>query len=133
MRLLAASLAAVLWTLALPTLGQTNDPGRRAIIESEQRSGLFSLQLEQSQRALRLPPGSAAQSERQRLDLNEQQERERLADEQLRRFDTQPGSQPGYDAARIERENRALSLRPAPALGPTPPPTPHWTPTLEKP
>ena len=129
----AAKFAAVLAVLALPAWAQPEDPGRRAIIEREQRSDLFSLQLEQSQRALILGPGTSTLSERQRLDLKEQQERERLGDEQLRRFDTQPGSPPGYDALRIERERRALALRPAPAWGPTLAAPPHWTPTLDKP
>ena len=124
---------AVLSVLALPAWAQTADPGRHAIIEREQRSDLFSLQLEQSQRALNLAPGSPTLSERRRLDLREQQDRERLGEEQLRQFDTQPGNQPGYDAARIERERRASALRPAPAWGPAMEPPRHWTPTLEKP
>jgi hypothetical protein len=124
------SIAALSMALAAPCAGHAGpqEAARRALIERDQQSALFSLQLQQSQQRIDLPAGSPAQAERDRLNLEQQQAQQRLGEQQLRQLTRSPG----YDRARIERERRAQQLQfGTPSWGPKLEPSPHWTPTLE--
>ncbi len=101
---------------------------QRALIEREQQSEFFSLQLQQSQR--RLDAGGVNGPALDALQLEQRQQRALLDQQQLRQI---TGS-PAYDRARNERDRAALQLRfssQTPAWGPVLEPR-HWTPTLDE-
>ncbi len=127
--MLRAILLAVALVAAFPLRAQ-DDAERatqRALIEREQQSELFSLQLQQSQR--RLDAGRVNGPALHALQLEQRQQRDLLDQQALQ----QPTGSPAYDRARNERERAAQQLRfsaQTPAWGPALQPR-HWTPTLE--
>ena len=117
---------------SLPAPAQ-QDPGiaaRRALIEREQQSQIFSLQLQQSQHKLAL-----SAEERMSLDalhLEQLHRLELLGQDELR----QMTSLPGYDLARRQSDRQASLLQfgsQAPAWGPRLESPRHWTPSAERP
>lgn len=118
----------------------TANAARRALIEREQQSATFSLQLRQSQQKLGLGADSAARLTLDALHLDQLHRFELLGQQELQQITPFPG----YDRARRQSERSALLLQfqtETPAWGPrleqdhwTPSaerPKPRWTPTLE--
>ena len=104
----------------------------RALIEREQRSAVFSLQLQQSQQSLGLAADSGAHLALDALHLEQLHRFELLGQQDLQRMTPFPG----YDRARRESERSALLLRfqtQAPAWGPRLERAEHWTPSTERP
>ena len=113
--------------------GAQHDPGvaaRRALVEREQQSEMFSLQLRQSQQ--KAPLGA---DERRSLDALHREQLHRLellGQDELR----QTTSLPGYDLARRQSDRQARLLQSgsqAPAWGPRLQSARHWTPSAERP
>ena len=105
---------------------------RRALIEREQQSAIFSLQLQQSQQKLGLGADSAARLSLDALHLDQLHRFELLGQQDLQQLTPFPG----YDRARRESERNALLLRfqtQAPAWGPRMERLRHWTPSAEMP
>jgi hypothetical protein len=127
-------IAAVLLCSSLPARSQ-HDPEiavRRALIEREQLSETFSLQLRQSQQKLNLSADSAGRVALDALHLEQLHRQELLGQDELRQLT--PLS--GYDRARRENARHAQSLQfgwEAPAWGPSLEAPSHWTPSLERP
>jgi hypothetical protein len=127
-------IAAVLLCSSLPARAQ-HDPeiaARRALIEREQQSETFSLQLRQSQQKLNLSADSAGRVALDALHLEQLHRQELLGQDELRQLT--PLS--GYDRARRENARNAQSLqfgREAPAWGPSLEAPSRWTPSLERP
>ena len=87
----AALLAATfLQAPSLPAQEQAEDLVRRALIERQQQSDAFSLQLRQSQQSLNLPPGIRLEVEREQLQRR--RDFENLTAQQLNELEAAPGS-----------------------------------------
>jgi hypothetical protein len=126
---------AVVALLFLPGLAQAQAPPidvERAVLQRQQQSDRFSLQLRQSQSILGTPAAA-----RQKLDasyLEQRQAQEQLHDAQLRQTVQDPEASRAGAAQRFERERRAQDLG-----FESPPRRGHadsdagvrWTPTLE--
>jgi hypothetical protein len=102
----------------------------RAVLERQQQSEEFSLQLQQSQRRLQLPPRGPERAAVDAADLEQILEQQQLHDSQQLR-----STLPGASASVFELERRAGALTPngIPVWGPTLAPARRWTPTAEKP
>jgi hypothetical protein len=106
---------------------------QRTLLQRQQQSDQFSLQLRQSQSVLGLPA-----AERQSLDashLQQRQVQEQLHDAQLRQVVEEPKSSRPGAAERFERERRAQdrSFDIAPQRGrPDPDAGVRWTPTVDE-
>jgi len=107
MRFLFLLLAA----LALPALAQ-DQAVQRALIQRQQQSDAFALQLRQSQQRLQVPPGDLRLQ--QDLDARQSSERRRLDNVSSRqlndaRTETHPELRP-YDRQKAEDERRPLTV-----------------------
>lgn len=126
--MLRAILLAVTLLAAFPLRAEdAQRAAQRALVEREQQSELFSLQLQQSQR--RLDSARVNGPALEALELEQRQQRDLLDQQALQQM---TGS-PAYDRARNERDRAAQQLRfsaQTPAWGPVLQPR-HWTPTLE--
>jgi hypothetical protein len=129
--------ARAIWALLVfPALAAAQAPSvdvERAVLQRQQQSDRFSLQLRQSQSVLGLPA-----AERRGLDasyLQQRQAQEQLHDTQLREAVQQPeASRAGADLG-FERERRGqdLGLQVPPQRGRADPDTGvRWTPTLQE-
>jgi hypothetical protein len=114
---LLAVLAATVLQLA-HAQSEAQDTTRRALLERNLQSEAFSLQLQQSQQSLTLPPGKRGELDSQHLEQRHSQEM--LGQQQLQRL-ASPFSQ---GEENMERERRAQQLQFA---------TPDWRPTLNAP
>jgi hypothetical protein len=107
-------------------------PVERAVLQRQQQSDQFSLQLRQSQSVLGMPA-----AERQKLDaayLEQRQAQEQLHDAQLRQAVQDPEASRTGAAQRFERERRGqdLGFETPPQRGRADPDAGvRWTPTLE--
>ena len=123
--------ALLLLLAALPVLAGAQDAGvQRQLIERQQRTDSFNLQLHQSQDALKAPPGARGElearqfSDRQRLsNLNDQQLRDVRPDGQI-----QP-EQRAYERQKADMERQPfrgpvmeVPVRPVPRVEPILPP-----------
>jgi hypothetical protein len=127
--------AAAVALLFLPAIAPAQAPSLetgRALLQRQQQSDQFSLQLRQSQSLLGAPA-----AERRSLDaryLEQRQSQEQLHDAQLRRVTQEPAAVRAGAAERFERERRAqdLGFETPPRQGrPDPDAGVRWTPTLE--
>jgi hypothetical protein len=129
MRVLPALLLAALAATGLPAVAQQTDAeiaARRGVLERQQQSETFALEVMQSQRRLAQPAPPAFYL-RQRLEEDE------LHQSQLRRAMSSSSSE--ADASAFERERRALAARFAsetPTWGPVLEAPRRWTPTVER-
>jgi hypothetical protein len=117
---------------ALPAHAQANDAeaaARRAVLERQQQSDAFSLQLQQSQRRFQSPLGTPS-APSDAADLEQRLEQDRLHAWQRLRL-----ALPGAAESAFELERRALMFRATgiPTWGPTLAPAERWTPTAERP
>jgi hypothetical protein len=122
--------------VALPAMTAAQAPSpaaERALLQRQQQSDRFSLQLRQSQSVLGLPAAV-----RQGLDaryLEQRQGQEQSHDEQLRQLTQEPRALRAGAAERYERERRAqdLGFETPPQRGRADPDAGvRWTPTLEE-
>jgi hypothetical protein len=120
--------------LLLPALAAAQAPSvevERAVLQREQQSDRFSLQLRQSQSTVGLPA-----AERQKLDasyLQQRQAQEQSHEAQLRQATQDPEAMRAGAAERFQRERRAqeLGLEVPPQRGRGDPDAGiRWTPTL---
>ncbi len=104
---------------------------RHALLERDQQSEAFSLQLQQSQQKLNLSPGDRRAADA--LHLEQQHRMDALDQEQLRQL-VRPLN---YNEARMERDRRAQRFEFAaqPSWGPRLEPLPlnRWSPSAEPP
>jgi hypothetical protein len=107
---------------------------RRALVERDQQSEAFTLQLRQSQQRARLPPGGADSAALEELHLEQQRRQQTLHQDQLRRL-SQPQDVPAaLERERFARERRAQALEFELEGRTAVPEAPRrWTPTLEPP
>jgi len=127
-----AAAAALLLVPALALAQKPSVETDRALLQRQQQSDQFSLQLRQSQSLI-----SAPDAERRRLDvlyLEQRQAQQRLQDTQQRDALQQPAAQRAGAVERFERERRAQDLgsETPPQRGRGDPDAGvRWTPTLE--
>ena len=125
--------AALALLLALPGIvpAQSRET-ERALLERQQQSDTFSLQLRQSQSVLAVPA-----SERPDLDaryLGQRQAQDQLHDAQLREVVQQPEAMRAGASERYERDRRSQEVgvaTPPQRARPDPDAGVRWTPTLE--
>jgi hypothetical protein len=116
-----------------PSLAQTTEAeiaARRAVLERQQQSEEFSLQLDQSQRRLRLPAQGPERAAIDAADLEQVLEQQRLHESQQLRSTLPGASASAYD---LERRAQAFNGNAIPVWGPALAPAQRWTPTAEKP
>ena len=123
----------MLSTFALTALAQ--DPGvQRELMQRQQQSDTFTLQLRQSQERLAVPPGDLRRQQQMNArQFSERQRLDNLSEQQLREI--QPGLQP--ELRPYERQKADDARRPFTAsiveipLEPTPPPPQPLQPSLK--
>jgi hypothetical protein len=129
-------LRAALPLFLFPALAAAQTPSpevQRALLQRQQQSEQFSLQLRQSQSVLALPA-----AEQQKLDpsyLQQRQAQEQMHDAQQRQAIQEPEASRAGAAERFERERRAqdAGFEVPPQRGrPDPDAGVRWTPTLEE-
>lgn len=126
-----AAALALLFALPALALAQSRET-ERALLERQQQSDRFSLQLRQSQSVLGVHAA-------ERLDLDaryfgQRQEQNRLHDAQLREVAEQPEAMRAGGPDRYERDRRSQNLgvvTPPQQGRPDPDAGVRWTPTLE--
>ena len=127
---------AALALLLFPGIAAAQAPSadvERAVLQRQQQSAQFSLQLRQSQSTLGVPA-----AERPKLDamyLQQRQAQEQLHDAQLRQAAEEPEANRAGAGQRFDRERRAqdAGFEVPPRRGrPDPEAGVRWTPTLEE-